>query len=80
MSGMVMLPVVTTSETGDPDTVPYRAEAMTLILAGPPRMRPAMEAARLKKNLPPPIKEEKNYLTVCGKHRLQISDYMGVIR
>ena len=51
---MVMLPVVTTSETGDPESVPYSAEAMTLILAGPPRMRPAMDAARRKKKLPPP--------------------------
>lgn len=36
MSGMVMLPVVTTSDTGLPDSVPYRALAMTHILAGPP--------------------------------------------
>ena len=42
MSGMVMLPVVTTSDTGLPDSVPYRALAMTHILAGPPRIRPAM--------------------------------------
>ena len=54
MSGMVMLPVVTTSDTGLPDSVPYRALAMTHILAGPPRIRPAMEAASLKKKLPPP--------------------------
>lgn len=54
MSGMVMLPVVTTSDTGLPDRVPYRALAMTQILAGPPRIRPAMEAASLKKKLPPP--------------------------
>lgn len=38
MSGMVMLPVVTTSDTGLPDSVPYRALAMTHILAAPPRI------------------------------------------
>ena len=44
MSGRVMLPVVTTSDTGLPDSAPYWALAMTHILAGPPRIRPAMEA------------------------------------
>ena len=37
-----MEPVVTTSEVGLPDTIPYKPEEITAILAGPPGWRPLM--------------------------------------
>jgi len=54
--GMVMEPVVTVLPTEEPDTMPHRAEEMTATLAGPPAEEPAMELARLIKNVDMPVR------------------------
>ena len=59
MSGMVKVPVVTTLDEALPDTDPNRALDRTATLAGPPRNRPASEAARSMKTLPTPASSMK---------------------
>ena len=53
MIGMVIAPVVTTSEVGLPEIVPYRPDEITAIFAGPPAVFPVSADARLKKNSDP---------------------------
>ena len=54
---MVIEPVVTTSEVGLPDIVPYSPEEITAILAGPPTRFPATADANSKKKSAPPALE-----------------------
>ena len=56
MIGMVIEPVVTTSEVGLPEIMPKRPEEMTAIFAGPPGRRPLITAAKSKKKSLPPEK------------------------
>ena len=49
--GIVIEPVVTTSDVGLPDTMPYMPDEMTATLAGPPGCRPEIAAAKSKKNI-----------------------------
>ncbi len=53
MIGMVIEPVVTTSEVGLPEIMPYMPDETTATLAGPPGLRPAMAAAKSKKKSEP---------------------------
>ena len=53
MIGMVMAPVVTTSDVGLPEIVPYRPDEITAIFAGPPADFPVSADARSKKNSDP---------------------------
>ena len=79
MSGMVMLPVVTTSDTGLPDSVPYRALAMTHILAGPPRIRPAMEAASLAPGFAEVTMRADNDIVVEGDVAAQVAKLLDML-
>jgi hypothetical protein len=54
--GMVIDPVVTTSDTELPEIIPYSPDETTAILAGPPGLLPVIAAAMLKKNAPPPVR------------------------
>ena len=54
MIGMVMDPVVATSEVGLPEIIPYMPDDMTAILAGPPGERPVSAAASWNMNSAPP--------------------------
>ena len=51
--GIVMNPVVTTSEVGLPETVQTSADEKTATFAGPPGVFPDINAAILKKKSPP---------------------------
>jgi hypothetical protein len=52
--GIVIDPVVTTSDVGLPDNMPYIPDEITATLAGPPGLLPLIAAANLKKKSPPP--------------------------
>jgi hypothetical protein len=54
MIGMVIDPVVTTSDVGLPESIPYIPDEITATFAGPPEVRPLIAAAKLKKKSPPP--------------------------
>ena len=53
--GIVSRPVVTTFEITLPEREPKNPLASTATLAGPPRLRPKMAAAKFMKNAPPPV-------------------------
>ena len=59
ISGIVMMPVVTTLEIAVPETVPNSADATTDILAAPPRLLPTVAMARSVKNCPPPALKQQ---------------------
>ncbi len=52
---MVNAPVAYTLATVEPETVPYRAEETTDILAEPPRAQPAAQVEKSIKKLPAPV-------------------------
>ena len=54
MSGIVNVPVVTTLATALPDNEPMKALATAAVLAGPPRVFPAIRLAMAMSNAPPP--------------------------
>ena len=54
ITGMVKVPVVTTLAIEEPEISPVMPEARMAALAGPPRNRPTMAKARLRKYCPAP--------------------------
>ena len=54
ISGIVKVPVVTTFATALPESEPMNALASAAVIAGAPRVRPAMRAARVISSAPPP--------------------------
>ncbi len=54
MSGIVNVPVVTTFATALPESEPMKALATAAVLAGPPRVRPAIRLAMAMRSAPPP--------------------------
>jgi hypothetical protein len=55
MTGMVMVPAVSTLETIEPDIMPSRPLAKMQTFAAPPRKVPHSANDRLMKNLPAPV-------------------------
>src|SRR5690625_2954752 len=55
MAGMVIGPVVSTLETAEPDIMPIRPDETTETFACPPRKRPNIARATLKKNEAAPV-------------------------